>query len=169
MLSNLEKLPVTRSIILDSGMGKAIGTVEKHALVKGTPNEAAVKSRVQQIKDSWQASVKERKAAAGVQVKETKRSSEAIVTESPPSGKKIKTEVSPKKISSFSSLLKKVSRGPNGTNASDIPAVASNGTDQKLDDKTLGGETDGPIEKKGKRFIHAQSKEFYLVYFRFVR
>lgn len=58
MLTNLAHLPVTKSVVLSSGMGKAVGSIEKHKIGEGTPNEEAIKERVQQIKDAWNASVK---------------------------------------------------------------------------------------------------------------
>jgi hypothetical protein len=39
-------------------MGKAIGSLEKHKLFLGTPNEQNIKDRVQQIKEAWHKSVK---------------------------------------------------------------------------------------------------------------
>jgi hypothetical protein len=61
MLTNLANLPVTKAVVLSSGMGKAVGSIEKYKIGEGTPNEAAVKERVQVIKDAWNASVKLRK------------------------------------------------------------------------------------------------------------
>jgi hypothetical protein len=58
LLSNIIKLPVTKSIVKESGMGKAIGSLEKHKLFLGTPNEQNIKDRVQQIKEAWHKSVK---------------------------------------------------------------------------------------------------------------
>lgn len=58
LLSSIAELPVTKSTVLDSGMGKAIRDIEKHKICDGTPNEAAIKSRVQEVKDAWNASVK---------------------------------------------------------------------------------------------------------------
>jgi hypothetical protein len=39
-------------------MGKAIGSVEKHKICAGTPNESAIKERVKGIKEAWNKSVK---------------------------------------------------------------------------------------------------------------
>jgi hypothetical protein len=58
LLTNIIKLPVTKSVVKDSGMGKAIGSIEKHKICVGTPNEIGVKERVQQIKEAWNKSVK---------------------------------------------------------------------------------------------------------------
>jgi hypothetical protein len=58
LLTNITKLPVTKSIVKESGMGKAIGSIEKHRLCAGTLNEAGIKERVKQIKETWNTSVK---------------------------------------------------------------------------------------------------------------
>lgn len=58
LLSNITQLPVTKSIVKDSGMGKAIGSIEKHKICAGSPNESAVKERVKKIKAAWNQSVK---------------------------------------------------------------------------------------------------------------
>ena len=105
LLSNITSLPVTKSIVKDSGMGKAIGSVEKHRLCKATPNESAIKARVQQIKDAWHASVKARKPLDSSK-EGVKRSSDASSMNS--SAKRVKAEIEPKKSSSFTTLLKKV-------------------------------------------------------------
>lgn len=100
MITNITNLPVTKSIVKDSGMGKAIGSLDKHRICLGTPNEAPIKQRTKLLKDSWQKSVKARKEAKPTSAG-TKR--EAVAGTSPPVQKKVKTEKS-----SFSSLLKKV-------------------------------------------------------------
>lgn len=61
LLTNITDLPVTKSIVKQSGMGKAIGSIEKHSICAGTPNESAIMDRVQGIKKAWNASVKARK------------------------------------------------------------------------------------------------------------
>ena len=58
LLSNIIELPVTKSVVKESGMGKAIGSIEKHKICAGSPNEAAVKERVKKIKAAWNKSVK---------------------------------------------------------------------------------------------------------------
>lgn len=58
LLSNIVTLPVTKSNVKDSGMGKAIGSIEKHTMCVGTPNEASIKERVIMVKGAWQKSVK---------------------------------------------------------------------------------------------------------------
>lgn len=66
LLTNITKLPVTKSVVKESGMGKAIGSVEKHSLCVNTPNEPAIKLRVKQIKDAWNKSVKALKEKVGL-------------------------------------------------------------------------------------------------------
>lgn len=110
LLSNVADLPVTKSVVKDSGMGKLIGSIEKHSICKGTPNETAIKERVERVKSSWNASVKARKAQDATSSQPAKRPAE-IAAASPAPAKKPKTSDEPKKTSSsFSSLLKKVSR-----------------------------------------------------------
>ena len=58
MLSSIKDLPVTKSMVLSSGMGKAIRDIEKHKICAGSANESAIKSRVKEVKDAWNASVK---------------------------------------------------------------------------------------------------------------
>ncbi len=102
-------------------MGKAIGTIEKHPMCKGTPNEAAISKRVQDIKEAWNASVKARKAidsTSDVSITSNKRASEDI-HDSQSSSKKAKVSSNTKKSSSFSTLLRKVSGPPKGDSAGD--------------------------------------------------
>lgn len=100
MLTNITNLPVTKSVVKDSGMGKAIGSLDKHKICAGTPNEGPIKQRTKLLKDAWNKSVKARKeakpASAGI-----KR--DVVAPSSPPAQKKVKSEKS-----SFSSLLKKM-------------------------------------------------------------
>ena len=58
LLSNIIELPVTKSVVKESGMGKAIGSIDKHKICVNSPNAAAVKERVSQIKSAWNKSVK---------------------------------------------------------------------------------------------------------------
>lgn len=58
MLSNVSELPVTKAIVMSSGLGKAIGAIVKHRICVGTKNEAVIKERVQKVKDDWNTSVK---------------------------------------------------------------------------------------------------------------
>ena len=61
LLTTIKDLPVTKSLVKQSGMGKAIGTIGKHSICAGTPNESAIMDRVSGIKSAWNASVKARK------------------------------------------------------------------------------------------------------------
>lgn len=61
LLTNIKDLPVTKTIVKQSGMGKAIGSIEKHSICAGTPNETAIMDRVHGIKSAWNSSVKARK------------------------------------------------------------------------------------------------------------
>lgn len=61
LLSSVSNLPVDKVTIRDSGMGKKVGSIEKHRICAGTLNETAIRARVQQVKDNWNASVKARK------------------------------------------------------------------------------------------------------------
>lgn len=90
-------------------MGKAIGALDKHSICKGTPNEGAISGRVKRIKDAWQAAVKLQKETS------SKRAADKAV-ESPTAAKRVR-QTEPKKVSAFSSLIKKVaSQSPSSTN-----------------------------------------------------
>ncbi len=113
LLSKIALLPVTKSIVKESGMGKVIGSIEKHRICADSPNKGAISERVSALKDAWHKSVKLRKdavpsstAAASEKPATPKRSIESISQTNTPTAKKVKTE-EPKK-SSFSSLLRKV-------------------------------------------------------------
>lgn len=117
-LSSIIYLPVTRSIVKDSGLGKRVAVLGKHKLVVGTPNEAAVQERVQAIKDTWKAAVKMYKDEAVEE--QSKPVSKSVGEKRPPSTetepvvskpiKKAKHEsTKPSSKTSFSSLLKKAS------------------------------------------------------------
>jgi hypothetical protein len=100
MLTNITTLPVTKSIVKDSGMGKAIGSVEKHSICAGTPNETPIKVRVRELKDAWNKSVKALKDSDSKHG--TKREGDSSATANP-SAKKARTEKM-----SLSSLVQKV-------------------------------------------------------------
>ena len=93
-------------------MGKAIGAIDKHSICKGTPNEEAITRRVKAIKDAWQAAVKAQKANEDASQKNAKRSAEKVP--SPISSKRAKPG-EPKKMSSFSSLIKRMSDSNNAS------------------------------------------------------
>ena len=121
LLSNITDLPVTKSIVKDSGMGKSVGTIEKKSICAGTPNESAIKSRVQAIKDAWKESVKARKEekAASTSPSEDKPSSHdsdvgskrSLPSDSSaqvPKKAKMNDGKAPKPASALSNLLRKV-------------------------------------------------------------
>jgi len=115
LLSNIVDLPVNKATVKESGMGKAIGTIEKHSICKGTPNESAISDRVSSIKDAWQASVKARKSQAGAASSSTVASASgskreaAAESSSPTATKRAKATTPGAPSSSFSSLIKRVS------------------------------------------------------------
>ena len=134
MLTNIVNLPVTKSLVKDSGMGKAVGAIEKHSLCRGSPNETVIQERVANIKEAWQASVKARKAQ---DVKDSPVVAKAVKRETPsslpsinqPAVKKAKVDRSDDtKKSSLSSLLAKVSSG----NAMVKPKTSSSSPDNGI-------------------------------------
>lgn len=167
LLSSIVDLPVTKSVVKDSGMGKAVGALPKHKICAGTANETAIRDRVEKVKDAWNASVKAHKSQSAPSTKppttapppttETSTGSSSSTSptiipakraadksnSSPGSAKRIKMDVpSTKKTSSFSSLLQKVS--------ADAPK-------RKLPSETGSQESDGnksnspPKKKSNKR------------------
>ena len=58
LLTNIIPIPVTKEMVTTSKLGKAVSSVEKHGICVGSGNEAAIKSRIQQVKERWSASVK---------------------------------------------------------------------------------------------------------------
>jgi hypothetical protein len=146
LLLNITNLPVTKVAIKDSGMGITIGTIGKHAICKDTPNEHAIKERINQLKDSWNSSVKARKV---VELSKDSAKIEASKPSSPPSEatkrgapdsaspnspvKRLKTDVErkvdsePKKATLFNSLIKTVKSGsPNGVGTTGSGKMHSN-------------------------------------------
>ena len=144
LLVNITNLPVTKAAIKDSGMGITIGAIGKHAICKDTLNEHVIKEKINQLKDSWNSSVKAKKAfEAGkepVKVKvlkalsppfdSSKREAPGSVSTNSPV-KRLKTDIEakvsmdqkmdaePKKATLFNALIKTVKSGsPNGVGAS---------------------------------------------------
>lgn len=126
LLSNIVALPVTKSNVKDSGMGKAIGSIEKNKICVGTPNEASIKERVTLVKSAWQKSVKLLKEktndvepsseiASGIMgsIPKHQLQGSSKVDLAPPA-KKARTEEK-KKSSSLSSLLSKVKPDPDAS------------------------------------------------------
>lgn len=129
LLSSIIHLPVTKATIKDSGLGKAVGAVEKHRICKGTPNEMAICQRVQQIKEVWHARVKAQKLLdTSSEPIGSKRPADSTDL-SPSASKKMKpasTVDDSKKVTTFSSLLKKVTASPpNSSNGSKGKSVGS--------------------------------------------
>jgi hypothetical protein len=155
LLTNIVHLPVTKSTIKDSGLGKAVGAVEKHRICKGTSNENAICQRVQQIKTVWHALVRAQKASdISSETSGLKRSAETSDL-SPSASKKIKPASNSddsKKVSSFSILLKKVSASPPTANANN--KVKSQGlkpsTETEPVEKASDANPTGSIIKKCK-------------------
>jgi RNA recognition motif-containing protein len=118
LLTNITHLPVTKSIVKESGMGKAIGSIGKNKICAGTPNEGAIKERVSEIMTNWNKSVKARKETNQIieespeTTRGVKRELDSSVIPSSPSSKKAKADDTKK--SSFASLLKKM--GPSSPN-----------------------------------------------------
>lgn len=61
LLSNIIPLPVTKEMVTTSRLGKLVSSVEKHTICVGSPNESAIKARINQVKERWSASVKARR------------------------------------------------------------------------------------------------------------
>jgi hypothetical protein len=123
MLTNITTLPVTKSVVKDSGMGKAIGSVEKHSICAGTPNETPIKVRVRELKDAWNKSVKALKDSDSKHG--TKREGESSATASP-IAKKARTEKM-----SLSSLVQKVNPTSSSKSASSNTTGVSNSDPKK--------------------------------------
>lgn len=141
LLSNIAQLPVTKSVVKDSGMGKAIGSVEKNMICVGTPNEVPIKERIATIKGGWNKSVKARKSSSKDSTDNKaslKRNPEDSARISAPIAKKPKMEES-KKSSSLSSLMKKMAP----TNV--VPVQQSAGKSK------TSGSSDGAKERAGQK------------------
>lgn len=137
LLTNIAQLPVTKGIVKESGMGKAIGSIEKHKICVDSPNKLAIVERIDAIKDAWKVSVKIRKdkpKPASDPSMSTKRGLDG----SPPAAKKAKVDDTKK--SSLSSLLTKVTPTSSILNPAGIP---SNGDGSKS--------ASAPQKKTGKR------------------
>lgn len=125
LLKHIAHLPVNKAVVKSSGMGKLIGSLDKHNLCTSSPNTSVIKEQVQLVKECWNSSVKARKSqaqpsqmpvdGAGAEEKQaemqpsSKRLSESgHQNETQP--KRVKLTEEPKKASSsFSTLLQKVS------------------------------------------------------------
>ena len=66
LLSNIIPLPVTKEMVTSSRLGKLVSSVEKHTICVGSPNESAIKTRINQVKERWSASVKARRNVSAI-------------------------------------------------------------------------------------------------------
>jgi TFIIS helical bundle-like domain len=102
---------VSKATIKDSGLGKAVGAIEKHRICKGSPNEAAISERVQQIKDAWSARVKAQKLQEPPkEVTGSKRPLQTSSDASPSSTKKVKVFTSPEEVKRASTSSEETKR-----------------------------------------------------------
>lgn len=123
LLKNIADLPVTTSMVKQSGLGKLVGSIEKHRVCSG-PNEGNIRENIFLVKSSWKASVKARKIAEGSSQPKLsvvpKRDVPSSNEPASPSAKRAKVaESSPK--SSLSSLLNRMS-GSNSSSSQSSPA-----------------------------------------------
>ena len=58
MLTNITHLPVTKDMVANSKLGKAVVAIGNHKICTGGGNENAIKERIAAFKDEWSASVK---------------------------------------------------------------------------------------------------------------
>ena len=102
LLSNISPLPVTKEMVTTSRLGKTVSSVEKHKICVAGSNEAAIRDRIQNVKNSWSASVKAMKSANAAKKSKVsaKRPHEEHI---PPAAKRTKHAGS-----SLSNLLKKL-------------------------------------------------------------
>lgn len=160
LLTNITHLPVTKSVVKESGMGKAIGSIGKNKICAGTPNEGAIKERVSEIMANWNQSVKARKekqldiTVAPDTKLGVKRELESTSIPSSPSSKKIKLEDTKK--SSFSSLLKKMAPSsaskPDSKESSATPGDKPHDATKKLVASAINGESSNKsLQKKQHR------------------
>eukprot|EP00540_Astrosyne_radiata_P006707 CAMPEP_0116866362 /NCGR_PEP_ID=MMETSP0418-20121206/25980_1 /TAXON_ID=1158023 /ORGANISM="Astrosyne radiata, Strain 13vi08-1A" /LENGTH=812 /DNA_ID=CAMNT_0004501975 /DNA_START=803 /DNA_END=3241 /DNA_ORIENTATION=- len=120
MLTSMRDLPVTRSMVKETGLGKRVGSIEKQKISAGTMNESAIMTRVKAIKDAWNKSVKAHQSKDSPDTK--KRRAGSLQSQGP---KKTKVDDGEKK-GSFSNLLKKIST-PKSTKSNPIskPPISS--------------------------------------------
>lgn len=122
LFTKIALLPVTKSVVKESGLGKAIGSIEKHRICVDSPNKPAIVERVSAIKSAWNKSVKLRKetpqssTATSDKPSSSKRELEVPSQSNSSATKKLKVDDTTKKSSSvFSSLMKKVDAGSGAT------------------------------------------------------
>ena len=61
LLSSICMLPVTKTMVTSSKLGKQVANVEKHKICVAGMNQKAIKERVAKVKEEWSASVKRMK------------------------------------------------------------------------------------------------------------
>lgn len=110
-INSITKLPVTKQMVTESKLGKAVATVEKHKIVINGKNQVAIKERISKFKEAWSASVRARKGdSPPAPAKRSSQGDSPLMQSSP---KRAKTSpIAAGKKSSLSSLLKKVSAPP---------------------------------------------------------
>ena len=133
LLTNIAQLPVTKGIVKESGMGKAVGSIEKHRICVDSPNKVAIVERVSAIKEAWKVSVKIRKdkpqtSTSTIVALSSKRDLDPSSQSSSPTAKKPKLDDTKK--SSLSSLLTKVA--PTSILSTEDKYDLANGDSSKL-------------------------------------
>jgi hypothetical protein len=66
LLNCIASLPVSKDMVNSSGLGKLIGSIDRHPICTGTPNENVIKGRLTIVKERWSASVKIIKTSVSV-------------------------------------------------------------------------------------------------------
>jgi len=92
MLDSIKHLPVNKTMVVSSGMGKLVGQIEKTKRFQESPNLRAISDRVSVTKARWQKSVKalkERQASSPTGAKK-RQMKLAPTSYSSPSAKKTK-------------------------------------------------------------------------------
>jgi len=136
LLTKISSLPVTRSIVKNSGLGGKIGSIEKHRICADSPNKIAIVERVSAIKDAWQKSVKIHKdrpqnsTLTSEKLSMSKRGLESSSQLGSPTAKKLKLDDTKK--SSFSSLLKKVDPASTLSNSDKSSSLANGNASKKV-------------------------------------
>eukprot|EP00977_Amphora_coffeiformis_P000975 scaffold212_cov173-Amphora_coffeaeformis.AAC.1 len=134
LLKNIAELPVTTSMVKQSGLGKLVGSIEKHRICSG-PNAGNIQERIELVKSSWKASVKARKIAEGSSQPalkitiDSKRPVPETSSAPSPSAKRAKVSDSPaKSSSSLSSLLTKMTASSKQGQTNGVKADAAKTT-----------------------------------------
>eukprot|EP00581_Thalassiosira_minuscula_P001952 CAMPEP_0183747954 /NCGR_PEP_ID=MMETSP0737-20130205/67521_1 /TAXON_ID=385413 /ORGANISM="Thalassiosira miniscula, Strain CCMP1093" /LENGTH=819 /DNA_ID=CAMNT_0025983671 /DNA_START=1075 /DNA_END=3534 /DNA_ORIENTATION=+ len=141
LLSNIIPLPVTKEMVTTSRLGKTVSSVEKHRICVGSANEAAIKSRIQQVKERWSASVKALKNNSSKNANNAKNSNNSNIANNV-STKRAHEERAPQPAkkaklggSSLSNLLRKVETTNNVVESSTMSAEEERQKKQEHDAK----------------------------------